>query len=145
MRALAAVLLVASAVPALADYRITRDFGGDVEEYKAKYARLRDAGERVIIDGICNSACGLVLGIVPLNRICATPRASVGFHQAYFDKRWTAGIRVTSYAGTAELMAIYPQGVKNWIEQHGGLTADMKHLNNGSELWTVIDPCPEEF
>ena len=37
--------------------------------------------------GICNSACTLVLGIVPLNRICATPRASLGFHQAYYDKR----------------------------------------------------------
>ena len=107
--------------------------------------RLRDAGERVVIDGICNSACGLVLGIVPINRICASPKASMGFHQAYFDKSWTAGIRVTSYAGTAELMAIYPQGVKDWIEQHGGLTADMKHLLNGTELWAVIDPCPEEF
>jgi len=145
LRVLAAILLVATAAPALADYRITCDFGGDVEEYKAKYARLRDAGERVVIDGICNSACGLVLGIVPLNRICATPKASMGFHQAYFDKSWTAGIRVTSYAGTAELMSIYPQGVKDWIEQHGGLTADMKHLKNGTELWAVIDPCPEEF
>jgi len=145
LRVFAAIVLVATTAPALADYRITRDFGGDVEEYKAKYVRLRDAGERVVIDGICNSACGLVLGIVPINRICATPKASMGFHQAYFDKRWTAGIRVTSYAGTAELMAIYPQGVKDWIEQHGGLTADMKHLLNGTELWAIIDPCPEEF
>ena len=145
MRIRVAILLLASCVPALADYRITRDFGGDVEEYKAKYARLRQSGERVVIDGICNSACGLVLGIVPLNRICATPRASLGFHQAYFDKRWTAGIRVTSYAGTAELLEIYPQGVKDWIDQHGGLSAEMKHLNNGSDLWAILDPCPEEF
>jgi hypothetical protein len=145
LRVLAAVLLALSSVPALADYRITRDFGGDVEEYKAKYAQLRDAGQRVVIDGICNSACGLVLGIVPLNRICVTPRASMGFHQAYFDKRWTAGIRVTSLAGTAELMSTYPQGVKDWIEQHGGLSAEMKHLNNGTELWAIVDPCPEEF
>ena len=145
MRIRVAILLLASCVPALADYRITRDFGGDVEEYKAKYARLRQSGERVVIDGICNSACGLVLGIVPLNRICATPRASLGFHQAYFDKRWTAGIRVTSYAGTAELLKIYPQGVKDWIDQHGGLSAEMKHLNNGSDLWAILDPCPEEF
>jgi hypothetical protein len=145
LRIRVAILLLASCVPALADYRITRDFGGDVEEYKAKYARLRQSGERVVIDGICNSACGLVLGIVPLNRICATPRASLGFHQAYFDKRWTAGIRVTSYAGTAELLEIYPQGVKDWIDQHGGLSAEMKHLNNGSDLWAILDPCPEEF
>jgi hypothetical protein len=145
LRIWAAIVLFASSVPALADYRVTRDFGGDVEEYKAKYARLRDAGERVVIDGICNSACGLVLGIVPLNRVCATPRASLGFHQAYFDKRWTAGVRVTSFAGTAELLSIYPQGVKDWIEQHGGLSAEMKHLKNGVELWAIVDPCPEEF
>ena len=140
-----ALALVLGAGPALADYRITRDHGGEIKSYEAKYTHLRDKGERVVIDGICNSACGLVLGIVPLNRICATPRASLGFHQAYFDKRWTAGIRVTSYAGTAELMSIYPQGVKDWIGQHGGLTAEMKHLNNGTELWAILDPCPEEF
>ena len=128
------------AVPASADYRITRDHGGDVEKYKATFVRLRDQGERVIIDGICNSACTLVLGIVPLNRICATPRASLGFHQAYFDKRWTAGVRITSMGGTAELMSIYPRTVKTWISAHGGLTADMKHLLNGVELWTIIDP-----
>src|SRR5262249_61085162 len=123
LRRFAAILLVATAGPALADYRITRDFGGDVEEYKAKYAQLRDAGERGVIDGICNSACGLVLGIVPLNRICAAPRASMRFHQAYFDKRWTAGVRVTSYAGTAELMSIYPENVQERIEPHGSLNA----------------------
>ena len=63
--------------PAHADYRITRDHGGLVDDYKAKYGLIRDRGERVVIDGICNSACTLVLGIVPLNRICATPRALV--------------------------------------------------------------------
>ena len=145
MRGFTFLVLLLSAVPALADYRITRDFGGDVAEYKAKYARLRDTGERVVIDGICNSACGLVLGIVPPNHICVTPRASIGFHQAYFDKRWTAGVRVTSYAGTQELLSIYPQSVKDWIAEHGGLTPDMKHLKNGKALWMIVDPCPMEF
>src|SRR6201997_4868866 len=100
-RRLSLVLWLAlSPVPGLAEYRITRDHGGDLEQYKAAYARLRDAKEQVILDGICNSACTLVLGIVPLQRICATPRASLGFHEAYFDKRWTAGLRVTSVSGT---------------------------------------------
>jgi hypothetical protein len=66
-------LLVAT--PARADLRITSDHGGYVSEYKAKYERIRDRRERVIIDGICNSACTLVFGIVPLNRVCVTPRA----------------------------------------------------------------------
>ena len=128
-----------------ADYRVTRDHGGLVDEYKAKYAQIRDRGERVIIDGICNSACTLVLGIVPLNRVCVTPRASLGFHRAYYDKATTFGIKVTSYAGTADLMSYYPETVKDWISRHGGLTTDMKKVKNGPELWAIIDPCPEEF
>ena len=125
-----ALALLASALlwspSARADYRITRDHGGLVDQYKYKYAMIRDRGERVIIDGICNSACTLVLGIVPLNRVCVTPRASLGFHMAYFDKATTFGVKVTSYAGTVDLMSYYPETVKEWISRHGGLTSEMK-------------------
>ena len=145
MRHLVLILLALSTSAANADYRITRDHGGFVDEYKARYAKLRDNGDRVIIDGICNSACTLVLGIVPLNRVCVTPKASLGFHEAYIDKSWTFGVRVTSYAGTADLVSYYPQSVKDWIRQHGGLTAEMKHVVNGPELWAMVDPCPDEF
>jgi hypothetical protein len=54
---------------------------------------IRDHGERVIIDAICNSGRTLVLGIVPLNRVCVTPWASLGFHMAYYDKATTFGSR----------------------------------------------------
>jgi hypothetical protein len=146
MRVFACVALVAlSAGPAAADYRITRDHGGLVDQYKAKYEKIRDRGERVIIDGICNSACTLVLGIVPLQRVCVTPKASLGFHEAYFDKSWTMGVRVTSYAGTADLVSYYPQSVKDWIKQQGGLTPEMKKVKNGPALWAMVDPCPDEF
>jgi hypothetical protein len=145
MRGLSFVLLLSLTVPAAADLRIKRDHGGLVDQYKAKYAQVRERGERVIIDGICNSACTLVLGMVPLNRVCVTPRASLGFHQAYFDKSWTAGIRVTSVAGSDELMSVYPAPVKDWISRHGGLGAQMKKVFNGPELWAIVDPCPEDF
>jgi len=145
MRVLCLIVALLWCGPAFADLRITRDFGGFVDQYKAKYAKVRDKRERVIIDGICNSACTLVLGIVPLNRVCVTPRASLGFHQAYYDKRWTAGLRVTSTAGTDELMSYYPPAVKAWIARKGGLAAEMKRVFNGVELWAIIDPCPEEF
>src|SRR5437868_3787308 len=134
VRRFALVILFALGTPASADYRITRDHGGLVDEYKARYTKIRERGERVIIDGICNSACTLVLGIVPLNRICVTPNASLGFHQAYFDKSYTFGIRVTSYSGTADLVSYYPQSVKDWITQHGGLTPEMKRVKNGPDL-----------
>jgi hypothetical protein len=131
--------------PAAADYHITRDFGGYVEQYKARYSKLRDQGERVVIDGICNSACTLVLGIVPSNRICVTPKASLGFHLAYYDKAYTFGIKFTSSEGTADLMKFYPAPVKDWIARNGGLTTDMKKLKNGADLWMIVNPCPDEF
>jgi hypothetical protein len=146
MKPLALLLLsFLAATPARADLHITRDHGGYVEEYKAKYKRIRDRGERVIIDGICNSACTLVFGIVPMNRICVTPRASLGFHQAYYDKAFTFGIKVTSIEGTSELMDYYPDTVKDWIRRNGGLTTEMKKIRNGEDLWKIVDPCPEEW
>ena len=139
------LLCLAAVTPARAELRITRDHGGYVEEYKAKYKRVREKGERVIIDGICNSACTLVLGIVPMNKICVTPRASLGFHQAYYDKAFTFGIKVTSAEGTSDLMSYYPDTVKDWIRRNGGLTTDMKKIKNGVELWKIVNPCPEEW
>jgi hypothetical protein len=139
------LLFVAGATPARAELHITRDHGGYVEEYKTKYKRVRDKGERVIIDGICNSACTLVLGIVPMNKICVTPKASLGFHQAYYDKAFTFGMKITSAEGTTDLMSYYPDTVKDWIRRNGGLTTDMKKIKNGVDLWKIIDPCPEEW
>src|SRR5690348_18223524 len=70
---LALLPLLLFAAPARAEVlHITRDHGGYVEEYKTKYQRIRAKGERVVIDGICNSACTLVFGIVPMNKICVT-------------------------------------------------------------------------
>jgi hypothetical protein len=147
MRRLACLLIfcAVAAPPAFADLRITRDHGGRVDEYKARFAKIRDSGERVIIDGICNSACTLVLGIVPLNRVCVTPRASLGFHEAYLDKGWTMGVRIASASGTADLMSYYPQSVRDWIARKGGLTPEMKKVKNGPDLWKMVDSCPDEF
>ena len=145
MRIVCLVIALLWCGPAFAELRIARDFGGFVEEYKAKYAKVRDRGERVIIDGICNSACTLVLGIVPLNRVCVTPRASLGFHLAYYDTSLTFGTKVTSYSGTADLVSYYPETVKEWIRKQGGLTTEMKRVKNGPALWAIVDPCPDEF
>jgi hypothetical protein len=58
---------------AAAVVRITDDRGGNIGAYWSRYMALRDAGEEIIIDGVCSSACTLVLGIVPHDRICVTP------------------------------------------------------------------------
>jgi len=130
---------------AAADYRITQDHGGLVGWYKLKYAEVRDLGDRVIIDGFCDSACTLVLGIVPLSRICVTPRASLGFHMAYYRPATSDGVKVLSYEATADVMSYYPQKLREWLGRRGGLSADTTSVKSGPELWAIVDPCPDEF
>ena len=57
----ATVLAVAAMLPASADVRIRSSPGGAVEAYLAAFARVRQSGQRVVIDGPCLSACTLVL------------------------------------------------------------------------------------
>ena len=73
----------ALAEKAAAVVRITNDRGGNIGAYWSRYMALRDAGEEIIIDGVCSSACTLVLGIVPHDRICVTQNAVLGFHAAW--------------------------------------------------------------
>ena len=54
------LLSLLAVTPARADLHITRDHGGYVEEYKAKYARIRDHHERVP-DAEHRVACGPVV------------------------------------------------------------------------------------
>jgi hypothetical protein len=71
---------------AFADVRIANDPGGEVSSYVLKFREVRATGERIIIDGPCLSACTLLTGILPRNRVCVTKRAALGFHAAsYYD------------------------------------------------------------
>ena len=75
-----ALLIVAASSMAKADMRIVGDPGGEVSSYIHKYEQIRAAGEHVVIDGPCLSACTLVTGLVPHDHICVTQRAVLGFH-----------------------------------------------------------------
>jgi hypothetical protein len=55
--------------------RIVEDSGGRIRTYVDRYEGVRSAGENVVIDGYCVSACTIVLGTVPHDKICVTRRA----------------------------------------------------------------------
>ena len=78
--ALAAAIVSSSAEAAV---RIKADAGGMIGPYLESLIALRGSGERVIIDGPCLSACTMVLGVIPRERICVTRRARLGFHAAW--------------------------------------------------------------
>jgi hypothetical protein len=124
--------------PASATIRIAGDGGGQIGAYLQRHEAMRQSGERVVIDGPCLSACTMVLGAIPRNRICVTSRAVLGFHAAYdLDQN---GMQVTSRGGTALLMGHYPQHIRNWIARRGGLSRQMMFLS-GRGLASMFAPC----
>jgi hypothetical protein len=132
----AVLALTASAAPAAV--RIKADPGGQIGPYLEELEQLKGSGERVIIDGPCLSACTMVLGVIPRNRICVTPRARLGFHAAWHPGE--NGRQVTSRAATQLLMDIYPENVRSWIKERGGLTPRMMFLS-GRELAAMYQTC----
>src|SRR5437879_10377584 len=79
----AAVLLLAGMGASHAVVRSADDRGGPIGTYVDKYQGLRTSGETVIIDGLCASACTIVLGAVAHDKICVTSHATLGFHAAW--------------------------------------------------------------
>ncbi|MFZ5689879.1 MAG: hypothetical protein ACOY5F_01355 [Pseudomonadota bacterium] len=132
------VLAVLMAVDADAAVRISNDKGGQIGPYLDAYVNLRKTGQNVIIDGPCLSACTIVLGVLPRERICVTRRAQLGFHAAWNPGR--DGRPVLSQAGTKALWDIYPGEIRAWLKKRGGLKPKMVYLS-GSELAAMYRPC----
>jgi len=124
-------------VPAPATERILDDSGGRIGAYLTKYEALRKSGQRVMIDGTCASACTLLLGVIPHNRIRVTPRAVLAFHAAW-DPSLTGA--QTNAPGTKYLWSPYPDGVRRWIARHGGLQSKTIYLG-GRELTAMFPSC----
>jgi len=121
---LAAVLVLAGVGASHAVVRIAEDRGGRIGTYVDKYQDLRSSGEAVIIDGLCASACTIVLGAIPHDKICVTSN----------------GRAVTNAEATQMLYSMYPSPVRRWISQRGGLTPRMLFLR-GKQLMSMYRPC----
>ena len=135
----ATVLAVAAMLPASADVRIRSSPGGAVEAYLAAFARVRQSGQRVVIDGPCLSACTLVLSTIPRNRICVTRRAVLGFHAPrWYDLQ--SGRTTRAPEATRAVTVTYPAGVRAWIKKRGGLTQKVIYLR-GKELSALYPRC----
>ena len=135
---LAAVLLLAGVASSQAVVRIADDRGGRIGTYVDKYQGLRSSGETVIIDGLCASACTIVLGAISPDKICVTSHAELGFHAA-----WDFGANgraVTNAEATRFLYSLYPSQVRRWISQRGGLTPRLIFLR-GKQLQALYKPC----
>jgi hypothetical protein len=121
-----------------ATMRITSDRGGRIIDYAERFLQARASGEQVVIDGACLSACTLVVGMLPRDQVCVTPKAVLGFHAAW---RPTAnGGKTASQAATQVMMEVYPPELRSWIGRRGGLTSRLILLE-GRELAAIVPTC----
>lgn len=119
-RAVVSISLLVAAIasaPARAEtINVSDNHGGSVAAYDARWAGLAARGVDVRIVGPCQSACTVLLGHIPRNKICVTSNASFGFHTAKKPEM------------TAVLWNAYGADIKAWINARGGLTPDFKWM-----------------
>jgi hypothetical protein len=139
MRAiLVTAALFAAITPVRAEVRILASPGGQVGPFLELFDRVRESGERVVIDGPCLSACTLVLSTVPSDHICVTRRAVLGFHAARsIDRR---GRLCAEPEASQAVLEAYPAPVRGWISRRGGLTSRLLLLR-GRELAAIYPTC----
>ena len=133
----AVILLGALTTSASAILRITDDAGGNIGVYWSRFMAIRNAGDHVVIDGTCSSACTMVLGIVPYDHICVTQKAVLGFHAAYQS---FLGFQAINDPATRTLMNIYPDPIRHWIARKGGLGSRTVFLS-APELFAYYRKC----
>jgi len=106
---------------------IANDYGGNVAAYAVYERWIEKRGEHVVISGPCASACTVLLAL-PGPQLCATTKAELHFHQG------------TTVLATETMWASYPERIRDWLAQRGGLTAQWLYLR-GLALFTMIRRC----
>lgn len=133
-----AALLTLAPPSAHAEIRILASPGGAVAPFLDLFKKVRETGERVVIDGPCFSACTLVLSLVPGDRICVTRHAVFGFHAARsIDRR---GRTYAEPEASELVLQAYPTPVRDWIVRRGGLNSHLLLLR-GRELASLYPRC----
>ena len=92
---------------------IANDPGGYVVSYIRGWENIASLGNRVEIRGYCVSACTLVLGLIPADRVCVGEEATFGFHSVSVD------FGEHSPAGTRYLWSLYPPAVQDALRARG--------------------------
>ncbi len=108
--ALTIILLVAAPLARAETIDVGGDHGGLVFLYQQKWEKLAAQKVNIRVVGICASACTLLTGYFPRKDICVTPEAVFGFHAGTFP------------FVTEQLLRIYPEDIRKWIDARGGLT-----------------------
>lgn len=150
---IAAAMVFSTLAHAEVVYTIQDDKGGSVERYRQLYASLRETKAKIVIDGVCASACGLVFSLVGHNEMCATDRAMAGFHKASVRSALTGALldaeifRVMADQTTIEIFAALPLEMQqivpldDWPDVYAGASAKDAVWIGHRQLQKIIGKC----
>ena len=117
---------------------IADDRGGLIVAYEALARELRKSGRKVQIRGFCASACTILLRL-PAEQICAEPQAAFWFHEAG-EAVAGPGRKPRSDESTSALMDRYPEPIRAWLREAGGLRPSWTVLR-GAEMRQFVRAC----
>ncbi len=126
--ALTAILIIAAPLARAETIDVSGDHGGLVFLYQQKWEKLAAQKVNIRVAGICASACTLLTGYFPRKDICVMPDAAFGFHAGTFP------------FVTEQLLKIYPQDIRKWIDAHGGLTFQLIWMQR-PEIYKFFRKC----
>ena len=121
--------------------------GGMINEHIERWRKVDESGDDVEIRGKCPSACTLIMGFVPSDRICFGEDASLQFHMPGWanDVNQAPGIDAAKW-----MLNQYPQDIRAWIIAKGGvekMTYYAMWKLDAQELWRMgcrkCEPEPE--
>jgi hypothetical protein len=115
--------------PPLAPVVMHGGMGGLVNHHITQFSHLEQTGAPVEMRGGCCSACTLITGFIPKERLCFALGAFLAFHAARTAEPYPR----RSLAITWQMYAAYPSEIKSWIDNRGGPT---------SSRWKPTGPCP---
>lgn len=119
---------------------ITRDPGGWVDDYVAKYSLWRSEGRAVRIAGDCNSACTLAIGMIPAARLCAEPQARFGFHSASLSDGNTMKRIAHDQRSTSFIWRSYPPVLRQMLFKRWGWDGDDPVKGEHPEIMFIKSP-----
>jgi hypothetical protein len=93
---------------------LTYEPGGLLNTHVERFRAIAERGAEVEIRGLCQSACTLILGHIPRERLCFSEQAKLNFHLASHADG-TASMEHTRW-----VFGWYPADIKAWINSRGG-------------------------
>ncbi len=119
-------LFLLAATPAMAEGS-SRPYamGGWFDQFDPVVAQYNQSGELFRIEGHCQSACTLFLGI---RNVCIEPSARLLFHAGHNKKR-----EITTYA-TNRILAAYNTQLRNFVVSNGYMSTLAFHTISGRDM-----------